>query len=200
MEDEPEEKSAAIPENDGNTDKKSTMPDSEVTKDDIAVPSSNTPKKKLKLKSFFYGFGVLFVLFLVWGFMPLQGTIYFGICKTFLELRLQYPSTIKYRSVDDFGNSVRIGFVHIDGFGEFRFENIQCYFELDETGQIRMSQAKINRRDIAEEHVTAFNPAIPGLVANPPNLSLPPWIPDNLSDLQFDTDSFRRPLNINSWF
>jgi hypothetical protein len=42
--------------------------------------------------------------------------------------------------------------------------------------------------------VAAFNKTIPAILAYPPDLSIPPPLPDSLEDLTIETDKFRRPI------
>ena len=52
--------------------------------------------KKKKRPIWLYGLGgflFLLILFVWWGMQPLQGTRHYGICKTFVETQIPYPST-----------------------------------------------------------------------------------------------------------
>lgn len=133
-------------------------------------------------------------------FKPFEGGIGFGTCKVFLEQYVRYPSTINYRSVEDYNSNVRIWFTHIDAFGEYKLEALRCYFGPEPEGQIMpgrgfmMNRATINRRDLDQTIIDQFNLSIPAIRAHPPSLVYPPPIPDALEDIQFKTDLLRRQL------
>lgn len=140
---------------------------------------------------------------LIWFLLiPYKGGITYGVCKVFLESYVQYPHSLRISTVDDFGASVRIWFTHVDSFGEYKLEPLQCFFKMttDEDkskyGNVSfiIEKATINRREIGQDIVDRFNYSILGIVAVPPDLSLPTPIPDSLEDLQLDFKRFRKPI------
>ena len=64
-------------------------------------------KKRKNTRNMVLG-GIFFVFLLIWwGTMPIKGGIDFGICRTFAELREEYPSTMKIRAVETFDQALR---------------------------------------------------------------------------------------------
>lgn len=159
------------------------------------IKQKKAAEKKKKRKYTMYGGGALFLIFIIYLlFKPFTGGITFGICKTFLELQVRYPEKIHLSTVEDFGNSVRIWYTSLDSFGEYKLEPIQCYFENDPQTGLKMIKVTMSRRELPGETVEAFNAAIPGLIANPPDLTLPVPLSDSLRDLHIDADAFRMPI------
>ncbi len=134
--------------------------------------------------------------------LPYKGGITYGVCKVFLESYLQYPQSLRISTVDDFGASVRVWFTQVDSFGEYRLEPMQCFYRAaTEEDVVKygnsnfiLEKVTIRRREINQETVDQFNTAIPGIVANPPDLTLPMPIPDSLKDIQLDFERFRTPI------
>lgn len=175
----------------------------EATEDDPAADQDKqdlAAQKKLKRKKLIkrsaWGGGALFFAYAIYWlfFIPFKGGMTYGICKTFLELNLPFPSTMGIARVEDFGMSVRIWYTHIDAFGEYRMEPIQCFFRQDpERGPV-IDKITIRRREIEKSIVETFNSVLPAIAANPPDLTIPAPPPDNLRDLHFETDQFRKKL------
>jgi hypothetical protein len=133
-----------------------------------------------------------------WLFLPVQGGIAFGICKTFLELNIPYPPTLRLGQVLVLRDgSLRVWFNHTDAFGEFRMEPFECTYKTDEkTGNTVLASAKMGKVVIDPKAVEGFNLIIPYLVQNPPDLTLPDPLPSNIGDLQVNSTLFRRRLTI----
>lgn len=62
---------------------------------------------------------------------PPKGTIFYGICNTFLEQQLTFPRTLDQTFVENYQGAVRIYYKFIDGYGQMNFSYIQCAFEQD---------------------------------------------------------------------
>lgn len=171
-------------------------------KDEIeeALFSSKIKKKQdQKRKKTFQKVGTLFAacvlgygIYLL--FKPFKATMSFGVCKVFLETNVRFPETLRLSTVDEVGNYTRIWYTQIDAFGQYRMENIQCYFEPDEKMGARVEKILINRREIDPQRVADFNRILPVVFAYPPDLTWPAPIPDSLEDVQIDADKFRTPL------
>ncbi len=140
---------------------------------------------------------------LIWAlFIPYKGSMTYGVCKVFLENYVLYPQSIRISTVDDYGASVRVWFTYLDSFGEYKLEPLQCFYKMttDEDkkkyGNVGfvLEKATINRREISQNIIDRFNYSILGIVASPPDLSLPMPIPDSLEDLQIDSSKFRKPI------
>lgn len=167
---------------------------------DEAVASSNVKadKKKKKKKMIKLGgsaLGVLFLGYIIYLlFVPYKGTMAFGLCKVFVELNVQYPTTLKLNKVEEFATSVRIWYSHTDSFGEYMVEPIQCYFKPDERYGFALDKVTIRRRELDTKQIETFNSSIPVILASPPDLSLPKPPKDILNNLQIDLTGFIKPI------
>lgn len=143
---------------------------------------------------------VLFIAYVIhWGMQGGKSTIQYGICKTFLELNIVYPTTLHVNEVDVLRDgSYRLWATRTDPFGSRRLDPFQCSFAVDEkTGLPKLTKAKLGTIFIDDDKVKFFNYAIPYLVANPPDLSLPAPLTDrSINNLQFDTNSFTNIKNL----
>lgn len=127
-------------------------------------------------------------------FIPFTGGMNFGACKVFLELYVRYPQSLNLSTVEDFGESYRIWFTETDAFGQYRLQQIQCFYRPDETTGFAIDRVAIDRRDVDQKIVEDFNRSLPVVLAFPPDLTYPKAIPDSLSDIEIDTDKFRRKI------
>lgn len=176
----------------------------EPSQDEIELALANSKlaeAEREKKKKLFKGAGMLLILvFLFWAydflFSPFKAGMTFGICKTFLELNVQFPEDLRLSTVEDFGEYIRIWYAQLDAFGEYRLENIQCHFRADEKTGAGVDKILINRREVDPDKVARFNSSIPVILAYPPDLTRPNPLPDSLRDLQIDTDAFRFQLNL----
>lgn len=133
--------------------------------------------KKRKKKFINIGLAIgalLFVGLLVRACKPPEAGIGFGICSTFLELNTAYPHTLRYNNLESSQTAVRIYFTHIDPFGVYRQEMIECTFVADPTQGIRLSEVKRNRRQVDPVVVRAFNITLPTIMGSNPYLVAPP--------------------------
>jgi len=152
-----------------------------------AVSEKDIAKRKNMFKYGMIAVGVLVFAYLVyWLFKPFKGGMPFGICRVFLEQNVQFPDTLRLSQVQRINDFVRIWYVQIDGFGEYRMDNIRCTYEADEQYGIRVKKVSINRRDVEPEKIEKFNRSLPVIFAHPPDLTYPRKLPDSLKDLQLD--------------
>lgn len=155
----------------------------------------NNPKKPIKFKErglksgwkknwkiFLSIFAVLFAAFLWYGFQPVKGPIYFGICRNYIEQRVVYPATIRITTWDWFDSGMRIFYTHIDPFGGTRSEVVECIFRPD----LSLQDIRVNRRSIGPEAVAKFSATVPIIIANKPDLTYPRRATDDLYDLKRD--------------
>ena len=162
----------------------------------LAEKKKRVRKKMVKRGAIAGGLGLL-ALFLFWGFAPFKGGITFGICKVYLETHVRFPQYLRLSKIDNFGDSIRIWYTQIDPFGEYRLENIHCFYGYDEKTQNSIvERIAINRRDVAQDKLDAFNRTLPIIAANPPDLTYPTQLPDSLRDLRINSDQFRFQVNI----
>ena len=129
-------------------------------------------------------------------FAPYKAGITYGICKTYLELNVQFPQDLRISTVDDLGSSVRIWYTQVDAFGEYRMESIHCHYRADEVTGAALDKITINRREVNPARVTEFNKILPVIINSPPDLTIPYPLPDSLENLQLETDRFRFQLNL----
>jgi hypothetical protein len=109
-----------------------------------------------------------------WGTRPFSGTIEYGICKTFIELRLNYPQTLMTSQIEDFNNALRLHYTYIDPYGQYRMDFAQCTFRTNPTsGQLYLAEVKINRVKLDDKIVNAFNQTMPVFDMYQPDLVLP---------------------------
>lgn len=132
-------------------------------------------KRKKKFTNIGIGIGaVLLIAFFVHACQPAKAGIGFGICSTFLELNTIYPHTLRYNSLESSRTAVRIYFTHVDPFGVYRQEMIECTFVADATLGMKLSEVKRNRRPVDPAVVSAFNVTLPTIVGSDPYLVAPP--------------------------
>lgn len=120
--------------------------------------------------------GVFFLLvLLVWyGMQPFKGNMDYGICRTFAELRIAYPSTMKILSYENYGSAWKVFYSFIGEYGEQRSNYIDCAFTTNPANNQReLAEVKINRRPVPKEELKRFNQSIPGVIKGKPNLIIP---------------------------
>ena len=98
------------------------------TKKEFLAQKALKKKKLMRI-----GGGVFaFIAFLIWfGLQPLRATTEYGICKTYIERMIQFPTSLDVTTFDIFGNAVRIFFTHRDGSGSTRSQQIECRINPD---------------------------------------------------------------------
>lgn len=161
-------------------------------------------KKKLRVR---LAIGVVAVLIVAWivstAMAPKLGGKPYGVCKVFLENTVRFPDDLHLTSVEglrprgsggDSLGGMRIWYTQIDSFGQYRMENIECYFKPEETTGVAVDKIFINRREVDAQKIADFNKILPAILAGPLNLEYPPPLADNLEDLQIQTDAFRKIL------
>lgn len=151
-------------------------------------------RKKRRIRLLQGGGLVLFCYVAYLLFIPHKGGLNFGVCKVFLELYVRYPDTLNLSTVEDFGDSFRIWFTEVDASGQYRLEQMQCYYRPDENMGFALTRVSVDRRDVEQALVESFNRSIPVIAKFPPDLTLPAPIPDSLKDMEIDTDKFRRKI------
>lgn len=165
-----------------------------------SAPSSKVGQRKRKQRmTLFKKLGVVVAaLILSYGiyllFKPFQGTMKFGICKVFLEQQVQFPQTLRLSVVREFAQSARIWYSHVDAFGAYRLEPMECFYKADERYGAVIDYVTIGRRQLDPDIIERFNASIPVIVQNPPDLTLPTGFPDTLTDLKFEEGMFRKRL------
>jgi hypothetical protein len=180
---------------------------------EVAIARSVVQEKRVKIRkkkfrlALWAGGGVVVALLGYYLFAPFQGTMAYGVCKVFLEQRVQFPMHLRLSQVeqsptnlhlgqgDKFSSWVRIWYTQLDGFGAYRLEPIQCYFHDDpELGYTALEKVTIRRREIDPEIVKSFNKTIPIIFEHPPDLTMPTPLPDKLKNLRFEINRFIKPI------
>lgn len=151
-------------------------------------------RKKRRRQYLYIAGGLLFAYMFYLLLIPYKGGNNFGVCKVFLQLYVPYPDHLRLSTVEDFGNSYRIWFSSVDGFGEYRLDHIHCFYRSDPNTGFALEKVTIGRREVDQKIIDRFNPSIPTIVHFPPDLTYPYPIPDSLADIEIKTDEFRRKL------
>jgi hypothetical protein len=123
-------------------------------------------------------FVLIIVLISVFSCGPREGTILYGICKTYLEQNIPYPETIKPTNVEQYPSASRIYYTSIAPFGQFRLDQIECVYKTDAENTLQVDKVLFNRREEDPEKVKKFNVSLAAIVAGKPDLTLPEPLPD----------------------
>lgn len=145
-----------------------------------AIEFTKDPKKIM-----YGGLGafILLLILMMFSCQGQQGSVQYGVCSVFLEMNTPYPHTLNFTDVIDGANSVRIYFNSVDPFGEFKFETLECRFETDKAGQLRLAAVQRNRREWARDEIARFNKQIPLILQGDLETTLPPfWVNPLLQD------------------
>lgn len=161
-------------------------------------------KKKLRIRLGMAGVAAIVLFWIVSTmFSQPQADVTFGICKIFLENTVRFPEELRLTTVEglrprgsggDSLGGVRIWYTQIDSFGQYRMENIECYYKPDETTGAAVDKILINRREIDSQRVADFNKILPSILAGPMDLDYPPPLATGLEDLQIQTDAYRKKI------
>ncbi len=144
------------------------------------------PKKKYSKKQIIAGVVFLLGVIIWWGLQPLTAGTMYGVCRTYLETYLKYPTTFKITQYDEFGPSTRLFYTYIDEYGGQRSEMIECVGGPNPAGGFVVSEINMNREPISEEKLKIFNAAIPGILKGKPDLVIPRPPKDGFMDLKRD--------------
>lgn len=72
---------------------------------------------------------------------PKKGNILYGVCSQFLQQNIPFPRTIQPNAIEQYRAGVRIYYSHIDAFGEYMLEYVECAFEQDPTNGLQLKTA-----------------------------------------------------------
>ncbi len=139
--------------------------------------------------------GALFFLVItVRSCSPKEGSIIYGMCGAFLEQQITFPETIKYSEVEQYQKAVRIYYTHVNGFGEYQLEMIECSFTQDPEKGVQMEGAtfggvkEITKKKpvrgkgrlfkVEQIYIDKFNKSLSpaAILSQDPDLALPPKI------------------------
>lgn len=134
---------------------------------------------------------IFIILMVVQACTPRKGSFLYGICGSFLELQIPYPETIRHSSVEQYRKALRIYYSHIDDFGEYQMEMLECSFYMDETERVflervyfshikditkkKRAPGKGRLYEVEQEHIDLFNKSFSAeaIMLQEPDLTLP---------------------------
>ena len=138
--------------------------------------------KKRSWKKWAAGLFTIFaILFYWWGVQPIvyNGTILFGLCRTYIELNTQYPERLEFVDLRERGAQVYVEYVTEDTFGQNIPEEGICTFKRGPNQEVLLDTFRLRRGlsnrsysfPIEEQaRIERFNPSIPAIIADPPPL------------------------------
>jgi hypothetical protein len=129
---------------------------------------------------------LLLVLIIMAACTPKTGTDQFGICRTFIELYVKYPTSLSVDFVEQYDKAVRVGYTQLDSSGQFRYNTIECGFGPDSQGGMAMNSALLNRKEMDKPMVEKFSATLPIVLSASPNRVLPLPLPADISQLKRD--------------
>ncbi|HRC26611.1 MAG TPA: hypothetical protein PKX87_04175 [Alphaproteobacteria bacterium] len=129
---------------------------------------------------------LILILLIMAACTPKTGTDQFGICRTFIELYVKYPTSLSVDFVEQYEKAVRIGYTQLDASGQFRYNMIECSFGPDSQGGMAMINALLNRKEMDKTRVEKFSATLPVVVSASPNRVLPLPLPADISQLKRD--------------
>ena len=123
------------------------------------TPTEGKGKKKKKSRLRYYiGIPVaLLALLVLYGLVPIKGTIKYGICKVFAEKRTIYPGELRVVSLLERDNDVRMEYTFINEFGAAQLNTITCVFRPDPVTTLALSNVVLNRRKLDQAELEKFN-------------------------------------------
>ncbi len=154
-----------------------------------AGAKKNRPKRSKKQVVLYSLLGAAAFILLIswWAAQPLRGGPVMALCRVFAEKQLKYPQTLKLTTVDWFGDSTRLYYTFTGPFGENRSSLIDCRYQIDPvTRVVSFYSIKIDKNEVRQDQVEAFNRAIPHLMKHKMNNIIPPPYKDDLYDLKRD--------------
>lgn len=152
---------------------------------DAASSSQTKDGEKKSHKKIYFLVGVAVLALIIWTAMQdPKGTIKLGICEVFIQRTLTYPLQFRLASAYEKANEVRMEFTTTNEYGEYILSPVICIFRPDPETIWALSEVQVNRIKLPENQIAAFNPTIPAIVANPPDLTLPPQTLGSLMELQ----------------
>ena len=150
------------------------------------IETDTTEKKKFGKKKWIALGVIAIVSWIIWyGFQPLKGTIHVGICRSFAELKLRYPTTMTVTESYVFEKSQRLTYTYIDPFGNYKSSRIECRFKYPiGSPNLELESIMIDRRSVSTDEIGRFNVSIPGILASDPDITIPFPPSDTLMSLK----------------
>jgi hypothetical protein len=75
---------------------------------------------------------------------PPKGNILYGMCAKFLELQVEYPTSVQHKDIELYPKGTRIYYTHVDSYGDYRVEYIECTFEQDPVRGVQLEDVFFN--------------------------------------------------------
>lgn len=153
-------------------------------------------KRAMGTEGIVYGTVIFITMFLVviivQSCTPRKGDILYGICNEFLKLQIPFPTTLQKTEIEFYPKARRIYYTHVDGYGAFQMELIECTFYQDPVKGLQLDKVFFNyikqstntKRtpgkgrlyEVKKEYIDLFNrsrsPA--AIVKSEPDLVIPP--------------------------
>ena len=154
-----------------------------MTKTDETPEDQEPQKKPLSLNDIkkygvpaAMGLGGLFLVVIIAAMLIAkpQGSMMYGICKTFIELHVPYPAYLTMTEVRQFPKAVRIYIMYTDAYGTNKSEEIECSFMMHPTKGAQAEQIFIDREPLEPGVLERFNESVSAIVNAEPDLTLPP--------------------------
>ena len=161
-------------------------------KDDKPQKPPKPPRTKKELRKLYlrtlYGFVFFVTIGMYYLLQPIQATIHYGICRTFVELQLRFPQTLFVSSLEVYERTWRMYYTYTGSSGEQRSSMIECKFTTNpKTGYPWLESIQIDRVPVDKTRLREFNRLIPVVVAANPDLTHPGILDDkDLIDLKVD--------------
>lgn len=162
-----------------------------------AIRQAKANKHKLKRRVIYAGVGLFLFAILMWYlFSPFKGDMRFGVCRTFLELKVSMPTTLRITGIDDKRQSMRLWFTSTNPFGQYRLASITCDFKPNQSAPegFDLKAVEINGEEVDKKEIESFNKSIIAVYAGKPDLNIPAPLPDALDEMQIDPTRYYRVL------
>lgn len=75
---------------------------------------------------------------------PRKGDLLYAMCNEFLKLQVPFPDTLQKTEVEFFSSARRIYYTHVDGYGAFQMETLECKFYQDPEKGVQLDRAFFN--------------------------------------------------------
>ena len=151
-----------------------------MTKDQLVQYIQNIDQKQA-IKYGSISFAFVLILLIMFSCGPREGTMMYGICRSFLELQVAYPESIQHRMVEQYPKAVRIYYTQRDPYGGYTQQMIECAYKQDPQRGWILGVVEINRKKFDSAIIQKFNQTLSAVVSAEPDLVLPPPIPLDIS-------------------
>ncbi len=98
---------------------------------------------------------------------PPLGTWRIGICRTFAELYVRYPYTVRIEEAVEEPYFAELSLNYLNAHGSRPTQIFRCDFEQAADGTIRIKEMRIDREKLAQDVVDRFNISLPYLIEDP---------------------------------